>query len=61
MKILVTTLFGVASLVIAMFLGKCIAATKDFMTRAAIIIASLLLWTAAIWLLLLYWRHGLTY
>jgi len=55
-KILITTLFGAVSLVVVMLLSKAIASTRDFMTRVAIIIASLILWTACVWLLLLYWR-----
>ena len=58
MKILVTTLFVAASVIVAMLLGKFIASTRDFMTRSAIIIGALLLWTACVWLLLLYWRNA---
>jgi hypothetical protein len=58
MKTLVTALFVVAAVVIAMLLGKCIATAKDFRTRIAIIVGSLLLWTACVWLLLLYWRDA---
>jgi hypothetical protein len=59
MKILVTALFAAVSVVVVMLLGKCIASSRDFMTRAAIVIASLLLWTACVWLLLLFWRNGI--
>jgi len=59
MKILATALFVAVSVVVVMLLGKCIASSRDFMTRVAIIIASLLLWTACVWLLLLFWRNGI--
>jgi hypothetical protein len=55
-KILITTLFAAVSLLVVMLLSKVIASTRDFRTRAAIIIASLILWTACVWLLMLYWR-----
>jgi hypothetical protein len=58
MKFWITAAFVVASMIAAMLVGKSLASTKDFMTRAAIIIASFLLWTAAVWLLLLLWRNA---
>jgi protein-S-isoprenylcysteine O-methyltransferase Ste14 len=58
MRTLITVLFGAVSVVVAMLLGKCIASSKDFKTRSAIIIGALLLWTACVWLLLLYWRNA---
>jgi hypothetical protein len=58
MKIAITAAFVVVSVIASMLLGKCIASAKDFMTRAAIIIGALLLWTACVWLLLLYWRNA---
>ena len=58
MKMLVTATFGIAAVIIAMLLGKCIAAAKDFRTRVAIILGSLLLWTACVWLMMLYWRNA---
>jgi hypothetical protein len=58
MKMLVTATFGIAAVIIAMLLGKCIASAKDFRTRAAIILGSLLLWTACVWLMMLYWRNA---
>ncbi len=58
MKLWITAAFVAASMIVAMLVGKCLASTKDFMTRAAIIIASLLLWTACVWLLLLVWRNA---
>ncbi len=58
MKTLVTALFVVAAVIISILLGKCIAAAKDFRTRTAIILGSLLLWTACVWLLLIYWRNA---
>ncbi len=57
MKTIVTALFVVAAVIISILLGKCIAAAKDFRTRIAIILGSLLLWTACVWLLLIYWRN----
>ncbi len=57
MKTLVTVVFVVAAVLISMVLGKCIATAKDFRTRIAIILGSLLLWTACVWLLILYWRN----
>jgi hypothetical protein len=56
MRIFVTAGFIIFAAVVAMLLGKYIAAAKDLKTRAAIIVAALLLWTACVWLLLLYWR-----
>ena len=58
MKIWMTALFVVGSIIVAMLVGKCLASTKDFKTRAAVIIASLLLWTAGVWLVLLLWRNA---
>ena len=58
MKTLVTALFVVAAVVISLLLGKYIAAAKDFRTRIAIILGALLLWTACVWLLMLYWRNA---
>lgn len=58
MKALVTAVFVVAAVIISMVLGKCIATAKDFGTRIAIILGALLLWTACVWLLLLYWRNA---
>jgi putative Mn2+ efflux pump MntP len=58
MKTLVTALFVVAAVVISMLLGRFIATAKDFRTRAAIIVGALLLWTACVWLLILYWRNA---
>jgi putative Mn2+ efflux pump MntP len=58
MKTLVTALFIVAAVVISMLLGKYIARAKDFRTRLAIIIGAMLLWTACVWLLMLYWRNA---
>ena len=60
MKTLVTAGFVIAAIIISMFLGKCIATAKDFRTRIAIIVGSLALWTACVWLLLLYWRDAFT-
>jgi len=59
MKLWITAAFVVGSIIMAMLLGKCLASTKDFKPRAAVIIASLLLWTAGVWLLLLLWRGAL--
>ena len=61
MKVLITISFVAVSVVVAMLLGKCIASTRDFMTRTAIIIASLLLWSACVWLFMLYWRGSFQY
>jgi hypothetical protein len=58
MKVLITTSFLLASIIVSMLLGKYIASTRDFRTRTAIIVASLLLWTACVWLLMLYWRNA---
>ena len=58
MKTAITAIFVVASVIFAMALGKYIASTRDLRTRSAIMIAALLLWTAGIWLLLLYWRNA---
>lgn len=58
MKLFVTVAFVIAAIIISMLLGKCIAAAKDFRTRIAIIVGSLALWTACVWLLLLYWRNA---
>ena len=57
MKMFVTAGFIIAAVIISLFLGKCIAGAKDFRTRIAIIVGSLALWTACVWLLLLYWRN----
>jgi hypothetical protein len=57
MKTLITGSFVVAAVIISMLLGKCIAGAQDFRTRIAIILGSLLLWTACVWLLMLYWRN----
>jgi hypothetical protein len=59
MKTLITGLFIAASVIVSLLLGKCIASTRDFKTRTAIIIGSLLLWSACVWLLMLYWRNTL--
>jgi len=61
MKVTVTILFVFVSMIVAMALGKYIASTRDFATRSAIIIASLLLWTACVWLLMLYWRGAVAH
>ncbi len=53
---LIPALFILASVIISMLLGKCIASTKDIRTRVAVVIGSLALWTACVWLLILYWR-----
>ena len=58
MKTLITGSFVVAAVIISILLGKCIAAAQDFRTRIAIIVGSLLLWTACVWLLMLYWRNA---
>jgi hypothetical protein len=58
MKTLITGSFVVTAVIISIVLGKCIAAAQDFTTRIAIILGSLLLWTACVWLLMLYWRHA---
>jgi hypothetical protein len=58
MKQLVTAAFVLAAVIISMVLGKCIAAAKDLRTRIAIIVGALALWTACVWLLLLYWRNA---
>ena len=57
MKTLVTALFMLAAVVISMLLGKYIATAKDFRTRVAILLGAALLWTACVWLLMLYWRN----
>lgn len=53
---LITALFILASVIISILLGKCIASTNDIRTRASVVIGSLALWTACVWLLILYWR-----
>ena len=57
MKLFVSAGFIVAAVVISVVLGKFIASAKDFRSRMAIIIGALALWTACVWLLLLYWRN----
>ena len=58
MKQLVTAGFVLAAVIISLVLGRFIAAAKDFRTRIAIIVGALALWTACVWLLLLYWRNA---
>lgn len=58
MKQLITVAFVLAAIIISLVLGKCIAAARDFRTRVAIIVGVLALWTACVWLLLLYWRNA---
>jgi hypothetical protein len=58
MKLFVTAAFIVAAVIISVLLGKFIASTKDFTSRMAIIVGALALWTACVWLLLLYWRNA---
>ena len=59
MKTLVTALFVVAAVMISMLLGKYIVSTRDWRVRVAILVGSLVLWTACVWLLMLYWRNTL--
>ena len=58
MRTLITVVFVIGAAIISMVLGKYIAAAKDLRTRTAIILAALCLWTACVWLLLLYWRNA---
>lgn len=58
MKTLVTALFVVAAVVISMLLGKYIVSTRDWRVRVAILVGSLVLWTACVWLMMLYWRNA---
>jgi hypothetical protein len=57
MRTVITVVFVIVAAIMSMVVGKYIASTKDLKTRAAIIVAALLLWTACVWLLLLYWRN----
>ena len=58
MKTLVTALFVVVAVVISMLLGKYIISTRDWRVRVAILVGSLVLWTACVWLMMLYWRNA---
>ena len=58
MKTLVTALFVVAAVVISMLLGKYIVSTRDWRVRIAILVGALVLWTACVWLMMLYWRNA---
>jgi hypothetical protein len=58
MKTLVTALFVVAGVMISMLLGKYIVSTRDWRVRVAILVGSLVLWTACVWLMMLYWRNA---
>jgi NADH:ubiquinone oxidoreductase subunit 6 (subunit J) len=58
MKTFVTALFVVAAVVISMLLGKYIVSTRDWRVRVAILVGSLVLWTACVWLMMLYWRNA---
>ena len=58
MKTFVTALFVVAAVMISMVLGKYIVSTRDWRVRVAILVGSLLLWTACVWLMMLYWRNA---
>jgi hypothetical protein len=60
MRMAITLTLIVIAGIVSMVLGKYIAAAKDLRTRIAIIVATLLLWTACVWLLLLYWRNAFT-
>lgn len=56
MRMVITLALVIIAGIVSMVLGKYIAAAKDLRTRIAIIVATLLLWTACVWLMMLYWR-----